>query len=413
MGTPSDPAADEALLYFKADGKLYKKVGAAETLIEGGSGGGSVLMGPTGVTYASGWSDLSAGEASKLYYVDGIVTFVLACNRTTGATTQGELICTLPVGFRPPATLRVFANNANSGRSVTIAPDGTVREDIAQASGLAARVGSGSWTVPPTVSGTGAPSIFDPTTEFLNSYSGGTLANNQSNVLISSYTPSVASGAPILGKFRGQVKAVINAWSGQNQEVNWNLDYSVDSGSTWTRLDTVTQHNAGQEQKALGGVLIGHFTLPINPATVRFRVIGNNGGGGLATYVGTTSWTGYFFPPSGTIGNTDVPQTAAALTGGWANYDTANFGLACYEKVAGRVNLGGVIKSGGTGKANKIMTLPVGCRPNRTLILTTNAWSSMADIRVDPDGSVYVWAYDVNGTNGTLSLDNVNFVAKQ
>jgi hypothetical protein len=412
MGTPAAPAADEGLLYFKSDGNLYKKIGSEESAV-GGSNGGSVVMGPVGVTYATGWGDLSAGETTKLYYADGVVTMVLACNKASGATAAGELICTLPVGYRPPATLRLFANNANSGRSVTIATDGTVREDTAQSSGLTARVGSTAWTVPPVVSGTGSPSMFDPTVEYLNSYSGGTLANSQTNVLVSTFTPSTAVGAPILGKFRGTVKAVINAWSSQNQEATWYLDYSVDSGSTWTRLDTVTQHNAGQEQKPLGGVLYGHYTLPVNPATVRFRVVGSNGGGGQPTYIGTTSWTGYYFPVSTGSGSQDVPATLLTLTGGWSNYDTTQFGQALYEKVDRRVYLGGNIKAGGTGKANKIATLPAGCRPNRVLVFPANAWSAIADLRVDPDGSIYVWGYDTGGTNGSISLDVVNFVAKQ
>lgn len=35
IGTPSNPAADEGLLYFKSDGKLYKKIGSIETVVEG------------------------------------------------------------------------------------------------------------------------------------------------------------------------------------------------------------------------------------------------------------------------------------------------------------------------------------------------------------------------------------------
>jgi hypothetical protein len=37
MATPANPAADEGLLYFKTDGKLYKKIGSVETVVEGGS----------------------------------------------------------------------------------------------------------------------------------------------------------------------------------------------------------------------------------------------------------------------------------------------------------------------------------------------------------------------------------------
>lgn len=35
MGTPANPAADEGLLYFKSDGKLYKKIGSIEQAIDG------------------------------------------------------------------------------------------------------------------------------------------------------------------------------------------------------------------------------------------------------------------------------------------------------------------------------------------------------------------------------------------
>lgn len=116
---------------------------------------------------------------------------------------------------------------------------------------------------------------------------------------------------------------------------------------------------------------------------------------------------------AGSVQSADVPQTNATLTNGWSNYDTVNFGVAGYEKVAGRVNLCGNVKGGATGKAAKIMTLPPGCRPLRTIVMTVQAWSATCDFRIDPDGSVYVFGYDTGGNNGSVSLDAVNFVAKQ
>lgn len=72
IATPTgDPAASFAYLYFKADGKLYKKVGAVETGIEGNPSG--VTM-PTAATAANELIvSNGANREVKTYTTDGLI----------------------------------------------------------------------------------------------------------------------------------------------------------------------------------------------------------------------------------------------------------------------------------------------------------------------------------------------------
>jgi hypothetical protein len=98
------------------------------------------------VTYNTGWSDLTGTETTQVEKSGRMVAFFLAAAKSSSVA--GELICTIPVGYRPRRTTRVTGNNNGSIRSVTITPNGEVRNDVAQAAPNAAMIGSGSWFVP-------------------------------------------------------------------------------------------------------------------------------------------------------------------------------------------------------------------------------------------------------------------------
>lgn len=99
------------------------------------------------VTFGAGWSHLNGTERTTATKYGPVVMLNIAASKSS-ASASNELICTLPVGFRPASTKRGLANNANSPRGVTIHPDGRITNDVGQSSGaLAALVGSTAFPV--------------------------------------------------------------------------------------------------------------------------------------------------------------------------------------------------------------------------------------------------------------------------
>lgn len=102
MSTPSRTIpANEAELYFKSDGKLYKKIGTAETAIEGaGAGVGVVPMTTifTG-TLASGWT----GTIQYQQFGNVVTLYVQALKSSWSLNEIITPAAALPAAIRPPA----------------------------------------------------------------------------------------------------------------------------------------------------------------------------------------------------------------------------------------------------------------------------------------------------------------------
>lgn len=101
MGTPANPESDEGLLYFKADGKLYKKVGGVESLVEGGMPGagtapdtyyltstGTPITGTAPFIVPGLSQTITSTGPSDLWLVD--VSLDISCT-TSGATNVSTL----------------------------------------------------------------------------------------------------------------------------------------------------------------------------------------------------------------------------------------------------------------------------------------------------------------------------------
>lgn len=129
-----------------------------------------------------------------------------------------------------------------------------------------------------------------PSQEIAGAVSGGTVNGNTNNVLVGSFTPAFTAGAAIIGKTRGYVKLNVNAWASGNEDSNWFLQISTNSGSTWSQIDNVYQHNMGSEQIPLGAVLMGWFQIPADPSVIRFRLL-LNVGGGQPLKIGAHAWS--------------------------------------------------------------------------------------------------------------------------
>jgi len=76
-----------------------------------------------------------------------------------------------------------------------------------------------------------------------------------------------------------------------------------------------------------------------------------------------------------------------------------------YKDESGIVRLKGLIKSGTIGQT--AFTLPIGYRPDTTLIFSVSSGGAYATLRVNSDGTVVPYT----GANTYFSLDGVSFRA--
>lgn len=96
-------------------------------------------------TYTSPWADLGGPDVgTRVELVNGWIHCVVAATKSA-ASTSNETIFTLPSWAQPRRQFRIFANNAGTGRALTVSTSGAVTNDVAQSAGLAAVVGSASW----------------------------------------------------------------------------------------------------------------------------------------------------------------------------------------------------------------------------------------------------------------------------
>lgn len=105
----------------------------------------------------------------------------------------------------------------------------------------------------------------------------------------------------------------------------------------------------------------------------------------------------------------DTGWQTPSLLNSWANY-ALGFQVTRYRRLNGIVHIEGHVKSGTVGLA--VFTLPAGFRPLANKIYATPANAGVADVRVLPDGTVYVAGYYAGGTNAIVGL-NISFPAEQ
>lgn len=97
-------------------------IGALTTALTGKES--TTVETPTGVTYATGWSDFGGTYQGLAYYKDrGRVYLRGAVKRDATGTT---LVATLPSGYRPPGTTQMFLPIFGGSTVLTIGTDGTL-----------------------------------------------------------------------------------------------------------------------------------------------------------------------------------------------------------------------------------------------------------------------------------------------
>jgi hypothetical protein len=373
MGTPANPPAGEGLLYFKSDNKLYQKIGSTETQV----GGGVVdpRLGPYSQDISGVSLDILTGNGwfrgnNLVNSPDGTNGWFFIESEIHDGFGQWQHQRASGYGGAqgPVGTWERLRTNGVWGPWRMMLDSGSV--GFASDSWQLSSSANTQLTTTAQVILPGLTQVVTATSTsdvFMVSCAADALSLSASPTLV--IRPYVDAVAPFVNRdlnFQGPV----NTRAGISQK--WRItgltpgQHTIDMRAQITAAGSFTVHT--------------HSTMTIE----RFS--------------------------AGLLSN--VPLTAGILSGGWAIADST-LDVPSFEKISGVLYLSGVAKSGAVGIANPIFTLPVGCRPLKTKILNSMSWTGNADLRVAPDGRVYVFAYGSGGNNGSVSLDGLSFVPKQ
>lgn len=108
----------------------------------------------------------------------------------------------------------------------------------------------------------------------------------------------------------------------------------------------------------------------------------------------------------------DTGWQTLSLGNSWVSFDGGStFAIPAYRKLNGVVYLDGEMKSGTT--STTIATLPAGSRPLKAQVYAVTAGPGVAAIQVAANGSITLVQYAASGTNGSVSLNGISFIAEQ
>lgn len=322
----------------------------------------------------NGWTNYGGGHATATFTRTTSDVIMLKGLVRNGSTTTGDVICTLPVGYRPNYRL-LFA----------VAMGGTIvgRIDIDTSGNVIYMYGNNSWVSLSSIS-------FIPN----GAYSWTNLTGN--NGWLYYNTTGDPNYAPIQA----------------------------------TKDSTGRAHVQGLARAGTTTLGTNAFTLPANyaPAANRQDIYAVGGSGGTATSMVPNSFQ---LTPGGYIQTRGVAEngywanqamfypsaitgfTAATMQNSWVTYG-APFSPAEYKKSSDDiVSLRGLIKNGSGTYGSVMLTLPAGYRPSQTIICdaTTGPGSgTFARVDINPDGTVVLYE---GGTTAWVSLAGCDFMAEQ
>lgn len=340
---------------------------------------GQVTSSPARLTVnVSGWTPLtllnSWGYYGSPYNTAGYmktssgIVLLKGLIQRTGTPTAGEIIATLPQGYRPSVPL-VFGTGTYGATSA--------RVDVYPNGNIIYTFGSGTFV--------GLDNIHF-------------VANT------GRYTST-------------PVTQFYNTWSNYGTGGWGNVSYVV---------DTVGRVNLqGLLSVPTSGLVANQriFDLPVNLLPSEFLYVPQVTSGGFAAIgIHPTPGTGaavYRNTGSGYLpSNVMYYPSGVSGVGGWTSLTLQNSWVAYggiyaspqYTKGAdGLVSLKGFIKNGTTTAGTIIATLPAGYRPIGKVLAEAYCDSFYARIDVDTTGNITIY----NGTNGWLSLDGLTFYADQ
>lgn len=322
----------------------------------------------------NGWINFGGAHATAEFTKTTSNVVMLKGLVQNGSTTTGDVICTLPVGYRPSYRL-LFS----------VAVGGTIvgRIDIDTSGNVIYMYGNNTWVNLSTIS-------FIPNGE---------------------YPWTTLTGS--------------NGW----------LHYNTTGDPNYapvqvTKDSTGRAHVQGLARAGTTALGTNAFALPANyaPATNRQDIYAVGGSGGTATSMVPNSFQ---LSPSGYIQTRGIAQngywanqamfypsaitgfTAATLQNSWVTYGTP-FSPAEYIKSSdGIVSLRGLIRNGSGTYGSVLFNLPAGNRPLQTIICDSTTGPGGGNYtRIDILSNGNVILYE-GGTTSWVSLAGCDFMAEQ
>jgi len=294
----------------------------------------------------------------------GVVMVKGLVKRTGGAAISGELIATLPVGYRPEGGALLFGTG-----SAGVA----ARVDVSTSGSIILSNGSASWFALDTIQFVpGGKYTRTAMSPFTNGYSNW----DPANWAVGSYVVDSAGRVDLQGLIR------IGSPNADNVHI-------VDLPAAL--LPAQYMHISSQSEG------FGFFGIDYRAGTagVVAKASGNN-------YLALNTM---YYPAS------HSGWTNLAMANGWQTYgnihSTPQYSKSSVDNV---VTLKGLIRNDAAPSfGNAMAVLPVGSRPKSRILMTTVSNGSYSRIDILPDGQIQI----LSGSNGWLSLDGINFKAEQ
>jgi hypothetical protein len=311
------------------------------------------------------WTDYGSGYYTNGYRrtKDGVVILKGLIKRS-GTITSGEIIGTLPVGYRPSEEL-IFetCTNSNASSRVDIFSDGTVR----------VIAGDPGWL---SLDGI----------KFLPSDAPYTFTNMAYYNSWTTYgSPYPAAAYTVDADGRVFTKGLIR--SGTTTDGTWMA--LLPAGARPSESLLIAEHHSG--------------TWGMIRVAPDGSIQSTNLPAGASSYL---SLQANFYPSSYT------GWTNLVLQNSWVSYGSG-YAAPQYTKASdGLVSLKGLIKSGTVTGDTILATLPAGFRPGARVLyngISSNGTATYSRIDIDSGGSIRI----ETGYNGWLSLDGMSFYADQ
>jgi len=306
---------------------------------------------------SSGWSnygyeyDVQGYRRTK----DGIV-MLRGLIKKSSVIVSGELIGTLPVGYRPAEEL-IFQTqtNPNVGSRVDVYPDGSVR----------VIAGDAGWLTLENINFLASDAPYNVTTL--------TTANGWLNYSVPPFAPAAYQ---IDADGRVHLKGLVKSGT----VTDGTIIATLPAGAYPSEYLHIPEHSTG----AFG--MIGLYTNGIQAK------------GGANGYL---SLQDIFYPASFT------GWTNMSMQSSWVWYGSP-YAYPSYTKSSdGIVTLHGLIKSGTMTSGAVIANLPVGYRPAQTILSMCVSGGAATRVDISVAGDIQYRS----GTNGWFSLDGVSFYA--
>lgn len=319
----------------------------------------AILPGFTDCSLQSGWVNYGSvyGNGGFTKTTDNIVLLRGLISNSTAA--YGDILCTLPLGFRPSSRL-IFQNNTRLSNGTS----GSGRIDVLPDGSIVAMGTPGSWFGFDGVSfveaGAGSWTTLTP----LNTWT--------------------QYGSPY-----SDIKATLDN-SGRVQVQGLAKEGTVTNGTDIANVPS--------------GYSPSHFMFLPASSQANPNAVGVTASGAIESRGVTGGWRSlqFMYYPSAYAGWINL-----TLQNGWTEYNAATYSPAQYTKSSdGIVTVRGLIKGGTTTLGTTIATLPVGYRPT-TQVLINGIMSPNAHARFDIDTSGNIKANVVNAA--WTALDYVRF----